>query len=409
MKKDLEQLMNSDGLDAILILGSARHNPDMYYFTGGAHISDSALLVMPGQESVLYCNTMERDEAAQTGLKVEIFEPYLDLLEETAGDRDLAVALRLSRIFEKAGVTSGSITIGGKMEVGPILRILPGLQANLPDVNITGLRTDSIIRRAMATKDPAEIERICQMGAITVEVVGNTADFLSGHRSKEGVLVKADGQPLTIGDVKNRINRQLSERGAENPHGTIFAAGRDAGVPHSAGVNSAPVPLGETIVFDIFPCEEGGGYFYDFTRTWCLGHASDEAQALHQDVLDVYQHVVGKLEVDTACEPYQDLTCDLFEAQEHPTIRSDPHTNDGYTHSLGHGLGLYVHELPHFGQLATEKDILLKGSVFTIEPGLYYPDRGMGMRLENTYQVNEEGGIEVLADYSLDLVLPLAG
>ena len=47
------------------------------------------------------------------------------------------------------------------------------------------------------------------------------------------------------------------------------------------------------------------------------------------------------------------------------------------------------------------------GSVFTIEPGLYYPDRGMGVRLEDTYRVTPNGEIEILADYPLDLVLPV--
>ena len=88
---------------------------------------------------------------------------------------------------------------------------------------------------------------------------------------------------------KRRINLWLAERGADNPEGTIFAIGRDAGVPHSTGTASDPLRLGQTIVYDIFPCEAGGGYYYDFTRTWCLGYAPDAVQALYQDVLDVYQ------------------------------------------------------------------------------------------------------------------------
>ena len=95
----------------------------------------------------------------------------------------------------------------------------------------------------------------------------------------EDMLIGRDGEPVTIGQVKGLINLWLAERGAENPEGTIFAIGRDAAVPHSSGNPSDILRLGQTIVFDIYPCEAGGGYFYDFTRTWCLGYAPDDVQA----------------------------------------------------------------------------------------------------------------------------------
>jgi Xaa-Pro aminopeptidase len=79
----------------------------------------------------------------------------------------------------------------------------------------------------------------------------------------------------------------------------------------------------------------------------------------------------------------------------------------GYTHSLGHGLGLHVHERPWFGKNATEKDRLVPGVVVTLEPGLYYPEKGFGVRLEDTLWIRPDGKPEVLAEYPLDLVLPI--
>ncbi len=52
------------------MLGNAENNPPMYYFTGGGHVSNAALFKKPGQEPVLYCNAMERAEAAKSGLRV---------------------------------------------------------------------------------------------------------------------------------------------------------------------------------------------------------------------------------------------------------------------------------------------------------------------------------------------------
>jgi len=207
--------------------------------------------------------------------------------------------------------------------------------------------------------------------------------------------------------VKTKINLWLTERGAENPEGTIFAIGRDAGVPHSAGAAKDVLRLGQSIVFDIFPCETGGGYFYDFTRTWCLGYAPDDVQALYDDVYSVYRQIMDELEAGKPCPEFQVRTCDLFEARGHPTIQRDPQTQQGYVHSLGHGLGLDVHERPWFRREVSPIDRLDPGSVVTIEPGLYYPERGMGARIEDTVWVRPDGGMEVLAGYPYDLVIPV--
>jgi Xaa-Pro aminopeptidase len=70
-------------------------------------------------------------------------------------------------------------------------------------------------------------------------------------------------------------------------------------------------------------------------------------------------------------------------------------------------VGLNIHEKPSSGSTATSTDILAPGVVFTVEPGLYYPERGLGARLEDTVWVKPDGQIEVLAPYPHDLVLPM--
>jgi Xaa-Pro aminopeptidase len=279
------------------------------------------------------------------------------------------------------------------------------LQKFMPEIQFIGGMEEDVLQKTRYSKDPGEIERIRQMGKVTTEVVGLTADFLTSQLVKEGILCRPDGQPWTIGDVKRRINLWLAERGAENPEDTIFAIGHDAGVPHSSGKPTDILRLGQTIVFDIYPCEMGGGYFYDFTRTWCLGYAPEEAQQMYDQVLSVYQQVVKELKVNAPFKEYQRLTCDLFESMGHPSILSDADTEVGYVHSIGHGVGLNIHERPFSGIDSSVKDILSPGTVITIEPGLYYPERGLGVRLEDTYWVTPEGKMEILADYPLDLVL----
>ena len=70
---------------------------------------------------------------------------------------------------------------------------------------------------------------------------------------------------------------------------------------------------------------------------------------------------------------------------------TDPKTQTGYCHSLGHGLGLNIHESPYFSFYDTNKDILRPGHVFTNEPGLYYPQKGFGVRLEDVVLIDKKG------------------
>lgn len=409
MKSDLDALMLQHKVDVLLVNGPAFHNPAMMYMTGGGHISRAELVKKQGETPVLFVGMMEREEAAKTGLPIRLYTdyPYADQLKEANGDPELAAAITLRKQLTDLGVTRGRVAIYGQLEFGPLFAKLQRVTQMLPELEFTGFVNDPIFNGAMMTKEPSEVERIRKMGKITTEVVGRVAEYLTAQRVENEVLVKPDGLPLTVGDVKSKIDLWLAELGAANPEGTIFAIGRDGGIPHSSGTATDLMRLGQTIVFDIFPCENGGGYFYDFTRTWSLGYATDEVVKLYEQVHQVYQDLIAGLKVNQNFQEVQNRTCDLFEGMGHPTIRSQPSISEGYIHSIGHGLGLKVHEMPFSGLSATPADILAPGTVFTIEPGLYYPSRGMGVRLEDTLYTRPDGTFEIMVDYPYDLVLPV--
>ena len=410
MKSDLDALMQTKQLDAILVIGNATHNPPMYYLTGGGHVSAASLVKIRGCEPVLFCNDMEREEAARSGLKVIPFSTYNYgiLLKEANGDPAMASAIRFKKMFTDLGV-QGRVGIYGTTEVGSAFVIFSYLQQLMPQVVLVGeTNENSLFMYAMETKDDAEVARIRRMGKITTTVVGRVADYLTNCnvRSDE-VLLKDDGTPLTIADVKSRIDLWLAELGAENPEGCIFAIGRDAGVPHSVGTPADLLRLGQTIVFDIYPCEAGGGYFYDFTRTWSLGYATPLAQKLYDEVKAVFDKVHDNLDLNAPFKDYQRLVCTEFEKNGHKTPLNTSAPVEGYVHSLGHGVGLNVHERPWSGLTAADDNILKPGVIITSEPGLYYPDQGMGVRIEDTLWVRPDGTLETLAPYPYDFVLKM--
>jgi len=400
MKSDLDALMKDKNLDAILVLGDAEHNPPMTYLVGGGHVSDAVLIKKRNEEPVLFCNAMERDEAAKSGLKIMPVRraPITEFIEAPA------------ELFGAHGITSGRVGVYGKTDLSEALLLLDLLRTAFPEVVFLGeTSAESIFMRAMETKDENEVARIRRMGEITTEVVGMVADYLTSREVRDDeVLLKEDGSPLLIGDVKGKLALWLAERGAVNSEGCIFAIGRDAGIPHSMGNPTDELRLGQTIVFDIFPGETGGGYFYDFTRTWSLGYATPEAQKLFDEVETVYEKVIENLDLNARFKDYQQLVSEEFNKNGHNTpIHTKGLLTEGYVHSLGHGLGLNVHERPSSRHTDGDDNILKAGVVVTIEPGLYYPEKGMGVRIEDSFWVRPDGRMEILADYPYDFVLPM--
>ena len=401
MKSDIDVLMQERNLDAIVVFGNAENNPPMYYLTGGGHVNSAILIKRRNEEPLLFCNVMEREEATKSGLTVKPMR-YAPMEEFLNGAGKQA--------FTNAGIISGRVGVYGNADVSVTLSILDHLTQSLPELSFVGDGVnDNIFLYAMESKDETEVDRIRKMGSVTTEVVRMTADYLTSRDVREDeVLLKEDGSPLTIADVKQKINLWLAERDAVPSEGYIFSIGSDAGVPHSQGKPDDLLRLGQTIVFDIYPQERGGGYFYDFTRTWSLGYTTPEAQRLYDEVKSVYDTVVENLDLNVNFKEYQKLTCNEFHKLGHNTpMHTEGLLTEGYVHSLGHGLGLNVHERPSSRHTASDDNILKPGVVITLEPGLYYPKKGMGFRIEDTYWVRPDGVMEILAEYPYDFVLEM--
>lgn len=412
MKSDLDRLMTERNFDALLVTGSSRANPTMYYLANGADVGEVTVVIKKrGEAPVIFANSMERDEAAKSGLRV-INQNQFDLtrlLDEEKGNRLRARARLMSLMLDELGV-KGRVSVYGREEQGAAFALWNELMAIRPDVQIVGEYNNTIMDRAWYTKDAEEVVRIRAVAEKTMRVVENTWNFLASRKTRDGILLGDDGLPLTVGDVKRQIRRWSMDLNIEHPDDFIFAIGRDAGVPHSRGTEADVIALGKTIVFDIFPREAGGGYFFDFTRTWCVGYAPPEVQKVYDDVLEIFNITTDSMQAGAPCSRYQKMTSDFFEARGHPTVRKDPKTIEGYVHSLGHGVGLNIHERPALSEYEGNPDTFEPGIAITVEPGLYFPDKGFGVRIEDFLWLNPATDtLETIGEFRKDLVIPLKG
>jgi Xaa-Pro aminopeptidase len=407
MKSDIDQLMRDRDLSALMVTTGENYSPFLDYFVNGAPVTHGTIIKKVGEEPLFICNGMELEEARKSGLALKTTNELgiYDVMKEHTDRTDVQVIM-WGRYLQAAEVAGGRVGIYGHGMLNEILALTERARDLLPDYEFVGEAGRNLFTDAFLTKDAQEIQQLIRVGELTNEVMALTWDFIADHTaSDDETVVNADGQPLTIGDVKRFVRRALLDRGLEDT-GMIFAQGRDGGFPHSRGEESQALKLGQAIVFDLFPREMGGGYHHDMTRTWSIGYATPAVQKAYDDVMEALDVAVETFAVGKLTATMQDAVLDLFEAKGHPTTRSDSKTMTGYVHSLGHGIGLNIHEGPSISHLRRD-DVFAVGNCVTIEPGLYYPDEGYGVRVEDAYIVTEQGELLSITPFRKDLILPL--
>jgi Xaa-Pro aminopeptidase len=167
---------------------------------------------------------------------------------------------------------------------------------------------------------------------------------------------------------------------------TIVAGGKQGCDPHERG--HGPLRAHGPIIIDIFPRSQRTGYFGDITRTVVRGHAGEGVRRLYATVLAGQKIAFAKIRVQAKTVEVHKAVQQFFERQGYRTGRRDGRM-EGFFHGTGHGLGLEIHEAPRVGMTSSEK--FRPGHVVTVEPGLYYPELGGGVRLEDVALVTAKG------------------
>ncbi len=185
---------------------------------------------------------------------------------------------------------------------------------------------------------------------------------------------------LRPGRTEREVGRELEalmlDHGADAiSFETIVAAGPNSAIPHHRPTD-AVLAKGDFVKIDFGALV--AGYHSDMTRTFVLGKAADWQLEIYQLVAEAQR--AGR----EALRPGAGLR-DVDAAARQLIV--DAGYGEQFGHSLGHGVGLQIHEAPGIG--ATSAGTLLAGSVVTVEPGVYLPGRG-GVRIEDTLVVADQ-------------------
>ena len=222
-------------------------------------------------------------------------------------------------------------------------------------------------------------------------------ELLRRAERRDGALF-LDGEPLTCERIKLDVEAAFSAHDCTSDE-MIVSHGPQTAIGHHMG--SGPIAPDEPIVFDLFPRDRATGCYADMTRTFVVGTPADELRQYHRLVRQALDEALAALRPGATGADLHRLTCDLFAQHGHKTqLHKEPGEvlEDGFFHSLGHGVGLEVHEQPYLGRNGQE---LIPGDVVSVEPGLYRSGYG-GVRLEDLLLVTEDGA-ENLTRFPYDL------
>ncbi len=357
---------------ARLIIGNSETCADLYWATH-FYVPDPIAFFIHKGRRYLVASDLEVSRAKK--------EAHVDtVLSYSDYDKKLRQQRRLKR---KEGDVLALILKEKKIKILQVPTYFPLRQAEI--LKKSGFELETIpdpYFPERQIKSPQEKKYITE--AIRATEAGIQAAFsvLKKSKIKNGKII-SNGHVLTSEELRKIIEITMMEHGALGQH-TIVACGKQAADPHCRGFG--PLYAHQSIVLDVFPKHMRSGYYGDVSRTVLKGRASDALKKMYKAVKDAQENGIRTVRAGVDAAKVHRVVSETLEKAGYKTgsVKGKP---QGFIHSTGHGLGLDIHELPRVSHL---KNILKKGNVVTVEPGLYYEDIG-GIRIEDDVYVTQTG------------------
>lgn len=364
-----------------LIIAASEKCAELRYQTGFC-APDSFLWFQCGEKNAAVFSSLEYGRASKqcrrevTPVAVGQLRQWLGLPQEEEAPANLnRFSNQVKTISEALGVDEWRVPPDFPLEIAEQLMEMGirvrSLRPFAPERQIKSAAEIACIRKAqqMAEAGLASADEMLRNAVIT----------------PEGTLT-LEGSPLTAERLRAAIEKTIAAMGG-TAAGTITAPGPQGADPHQQG--SGVIKAGEPIVFDIFPSDNTTGYFGDLTRTRVKGTAPEQVRKAYECVARAQKMALEKIAPGEKCADIHNMVAEYFRECGYQTgFSREQNAYHGFFHGLGHSLGLEIHESPSLSPACQET--IAAGHIFTVEPGLYYPEWG-GIRIEDTIAVTAEG------------------
>ncbi|WP_339262727.1 Xaa-Pro peptidase family protein [Solibacillus sp. FSL W7-1472] len=357
--KQLQNHLKENGWDAAFIT-----TPDnVFYFSGfksEPHERLLGVMVFKDAEPFLICPKMEMPDAVAAGWAFDVVghedtENAWDVVAKNVEARNVA--------FDTLAIEKSHLTV----------ERLEAIQERYEQLKFAGI--DEKINALRISKDEAELEKL------------RKAAELADYAIQVGCDAIAEG--VTEMEVLNTIESAIKAKGYAMSFDTMVLAGEKAASPHGTPGNRK-IKKGDLILFDLGVIYEG--YCSDITRTVAFGQPNDEQIKIYNAVRRANEAAIEAVKPGVRAMDLDKIARDVI---------TDAGYGQYFTHRLGHGLGISVHEFPSIN--GANEFVLNEGTVFTIEPGIYKTDIA-GVRIEDDVVVTNDG-VEVLTSFTKELVI----
>ncbi|MFW6074209.1 MAG: M24 family metallopeptidase [Chloroflexota bacterium] len=344
-----QQLLQAEGLDGMLVT----HPTNRRYLTG--FTADD----IPPDESAGYLLFTRADAVLVTGsvnvTQAQAQAPHTKVVKRKKSWANSVTKLIQEHRIHRLGYEPNALLEGVFRQINE--------QLNEEGYRLAWFDQSSAIPEMRATKSDAELALLRKAFEITV----------ASFAAVEPTIRAGD----TERDVAWRIHSEMVARGAEGPaFPIIVAAGTNAARPHHEPGETIIVE-GEPIVIDMGARYEG--YCADLTRTVWVGDPDQRLKEVYSVVNGAVEAVLERAHPGLSGGELDRIARDYIEQQGY---------GEAFTHGLGHGVGLRVHESPSAGR--NVEMTLEPGHTLTIEPGIYLPEWG-GVRIEDVIVFTEDG------------------
>ncbi|MFC1768156.1 M24 family metallopeptidase [Nanoarchaeota archaeon] len=326
---------NKIDVSIFMSLNSTTYDNNLYYFSG---YSGNGILIIPkSSRPFLVVPEMEREKASKTSKvrSIIVWKKKEDLFE------------LLRELFKKKKIRSKVIGLDlFSISVLLFRDFKKGLKkSKFKDIS-------NICRFLRTTKTKEEIKTIRKAFSIANKILIKTIRNFKRFKTEL--------------DVANYLKIESIKKGCELSFPSIVASGKNASMPHYSPTNCKLKKGFCVIDFGV----RYQGYCTDITRTIFLGKPSERENEIYNILLDSQKKAIKQVKNGTSCS-------DLYNS----VVENLGDHSKYFTHGLGHGVGLNIHELPNLKDKS--KDNIEKNMVFTIEPGIYISGK-LGIRIEDT-------------------------
>ncbi|MGY0491079.1 aminopeptidase P family protein [Streptomyces sp. WG-D5] len=323
--------------------------PDLVWLTGYHVPADTErltlLVLAAGQEPTLVVPTLEAPDAAKAA-----GADAMTLRDWTDGKNPYDVTAPLLDVAGRFGVSDNAWAMH-----------LLGLQRTLPETSYVSLTEALPMLRAV--KDAAELERLAAAGA--------AADATYEEIKKVAFAGRKEN------DIARDLSDLLKRHGHSQVDFTVVGSGPNGANPHHEAGDRV-IEHGDMVVLDFGGLKHG--YGSDTTRTVHVGEPTDEERKVHDIVREAQTAACDAVRPGIACQDVDRVARKVI---------TDAGYGEYFIHRTGHGIGVTTHEPPYM--IEGEKQELVPGMCFSVEPGIYLPGR-FGVRVEDIVTVTEDGG-----------------